>query len=321
MVWLNPTPLAACPGCARKLALLVPLLLFGCASGRYSRLPDPVPDPLKRDPLDKVVLQMDERRYAVQTLVAKVNIVLKDHTKKDAKEQALNGYYLGNEAGDMRLRVKYGEDTLVMDFSIHDGTVELWLPRKGRFYRGSRKELAEATGNELALFVHIGSVQELFFPRAWTEQATERRLKTEDGVDVVYVIERRGLIRRKVRRLELAPDQPVVQAIQVKDRQERLVGSVAYADWRFPGPRAGAPHNGKLSVPYPGHLTLTSADGRRSLQMDVEELNLNEDAPIRPDQFEIKLPKSEPGQEDQQAAVVKVLDLGAALRSGKALWE
>jgi hypothetical protein len=96
---------------------------------------------------------------------------------------------------------------------------------------------------------------------------------------------------------------------------------VAYADWRFPGPRAGAPNGAKLPAPYPGHLTLSSPDGRRSLQMEVEELSLNEDAPIRPEQFEIKLRKPEPDQENQRAPEVKVLDLGAALRSGKSLWE
>jgi hypothetical protein len=314
-------PLAARLGTTRKLALLLPLLLAGCASGRYSRLPDPVPEPFKRDPLDRVVMQMDERRNSVETLVAKVNIVLKDNTRKDAKEQSLNGYYLGNQNGDMRLRVKYGEDTLVLDLSIHENTVELWLPRKDRFYRGSRKEVAEATGNELALLAQIGSVQDLFFPRAWTEQATERRYKHEDGVEAVYVIERHGLIRRKVRRLEIADDQPVVRVIKVMDRQERPVGSVAYDDWRFPGPRAGGPPGAKLSAPYPGHLTLTSSDGRRSLHMEVEELSLNEDAPLRTEQFEIKLPKPDPETESPMTQGTKILDLGAVLRSGKSLWE
>jgi hypothetical protein len=302
---INPRP-APRPARLAPACLVAGLLLAsGCTVGRYTRLADPVPTPYDRAPLVKVLEHMDERRNAVDTLVAQVNVLLRDQTK--GKEQPLWGAYIGDRKGNLRLRIKL-EEKLLMDLAIYDDTVSLWLPRKDRFYQAPRKDVAAATGSELALLAQVGSVHELFFPRAWTPQAVERRVKLEDGQEVVKVIERPGFIRRAVRTLVIAPDQPVAQEVRVFDQRGRPIGTVKYADYRFPGPRAGEHGGATPGVPYPGQLTLVAPDGQRSLRMEVEELTSN--SPVLPKHFSIPLPEGQ-----------KVLDLGEALRGGKCPWD
>jgi hypothetical protein len=258
-----------------RLMLLVAIavLLNGCEIARYARLPDPRPEPYCRAPIVKVMEEMDARRNAVNTVVARLNIVLKDETT--GKEQTLWGAYLG----------------------------EL----KDKVYRGTRAEVGQTNGNELALLVQVGNVHDLFFPRAWTENAVERRVKVEKGMEVVSVLERPSYVRRKVRQLVISPEDPVAREMRVFDQNGDRIGSVVYTDYRFPGPRAGETAAPVASVPYPGRLTLVGAEGKRSLQMDIEEMNVN--TPVLPKHFEVAVPDSH-----------RVEDLGEALRSGKSPW-
>lgn len=280
------------------------LLLSGCEIARYARLPDPRPEPYCRASIAKVMEEMDDRRNSVNTVVARLNLVMKDVTT--GKQQALWGAYLGDKQGDMRLRVKY-QEKLLLDLSMHGEAVDLWLPLKNKYYRGTQADVGQTNGNELALLVQVGNVHDLFFPRAWTDEAVERRVKVEDGMEVVSVLERPSFVRRKVRQLVISPEDPVAQEMRVFDRKGQPIGSVVYNDYRFPGPRAGETEEPAAGVPYPGRLTLVGADHKRELQMDIEEINVN--TPVQPKHFDIAVPEG-----------VRVEDLGEALRSGKSPW-
>ena len=289
-----------------KLVALAVLLalLNGCAIARYARLPDPRPEPYCRAPIVKVMEEMDARRNSVNTVVARLNIVLKDEVK--GKEQALWGAYLGDRQGNMRMRVKYKE-RLLFDLAMHGEQVDLYLPLKHKLYRGTRAEVGHTSGNELALLVQVGNVHDLFFPRAWTDQAVERRVKVEKGMEVVSVLERPSFVRRRVRQLVISTEDPVANEMRVFDQKGHPIGSVVYCDYRFPGPRAGETTEPAAGVPYPGRLTLLGSEGKRSLQMDIEEMNVN--TPVLPKHFDVKAPDH-----------CRVEDLGEALRSGNSPW-
>lgn len=289
-----------------KLVLLtaILMLLSGCEIARYARLPDPRPEPYCRAPIVKVMEEMDARRNSVETVVARLNIVMRDETT--GKEQTLWGAYLGDQKGNMRMRVKY-QEKLLLDLAMHGEAVDLWLPLKHKFYRGTRDEVGQARGNELALLVQVGNVHDLFFPRAWTDQAVERRVKVEKGMEVVSVLERPSFVRRKVRQLVISPEDPVANEMRVFDGGGTPIGSVVYSDYRFPGPRAGETEAPTANVPYPGRLKLLGAEGNRSLQMDIEEMNVN--TPVLPKHFDVAVPEGS-----------RVESLGEALRSGKSPW-
>ncbi|MCW8130413.1 MAG: hypothetical protein KIS92_08700 [Planctomycetota bacterium] len=282
------------------------LLLSGCAADANRRLPDPTPIAYDRPSLVKVMEEMDERRYAVTSLVVRTNIILHDHVKD--KHVGLNGVYLGDKEGNLRLQIRYNE-TAIMDLAIHGEEVDLWLPRKNRFFRGTKKDLLAATECELSLLAHAGNMPDLFFPRAWTTEVanvdTQRRGGFEHGHEVVKVYERPGINWRCVRQVHISMEQPVADLVEVFSRAEKCVGRIKYEDYRFPGPTAGEL---KRTPPYPGRVTLIPADESRSLEMNVEELIPN--TPIDDEKFRIKPPED-----------VKVLNLGEQLGSGKSLWE
>lgn len=282
------------------------LLLAGCSADVNRRLPDPTPVAYDRPSLVKVMEEMDERRYAVETLVVRTNVILHDHVKK--KDVGLNGAYLGDKDGNVRLQIRYNEST-IMDLAIRGDTVQLLLPRKNRYFQGSKKDLLAASECELCLLAHVGNMPDLFFPRAWTIETanveTQRRGGFESGQEVVKVYERPGIKWRCVRAIHISMEQPVASQVDVFNRSEKSIGCIKYEDYRFPGPAAGEI---KRTPPYPGRVTLVTGDGNRSLEMNVEELIPN--TPIDSEKFEIKPPEG-----------MKVLNLGEQLGSGKSLWE
>jgi hypothetical protein len=259
------------------------------------------------DHLVQVVRELDDRRKGTQTVVARLKVVL--HTSAAAsaaardREVTLDGAYLGDAQGNMRLRLKHGE-TLIIDIAFHDETVELWLPRRERFFRGTRNEVLAQGDNDLTLLAVLGNAHDLFFPRAWTARAVERRLRVDKGREFVTVLEGEGSTCRRVKRLALSPTQPVVDQQEILGAAGRTIGCIQYADYQFPGPRAGE----STGVPYPGRLILTSKSEQRSLEMIVDELHIN--TPIPSNKFAVEPPEGQ-----------KVLPLGESLSSGKSLWE
>lgn len=255
------------------------------------------------DHLVQVVRDLDDRRKGTQTVVARLNVVLHATASGRDREVTLEGAYLGDAQGNMRLRLKHGE-TLVIDIAFHEETVELWLPLRERFFRGTRSEVLAQGDNDLTLLAVAGNAHDLFFPRAWTARAVERRLRVDKGREFVTVLEGEGTTCRRVKRLVLSPTQPVVDQQEILGAAGRTIGCIQYADYQFPGPRAGE----STGVPYPGRLILTSRNEQRSLEMIVNELHIN--TPIPSNKFAVELPEGQ-----------KVLPLSESLASGKSLWE
>lgn len=253
------------------------------------------------DRLVHVVRELDERRKDTQTVVARLTVVLHDVARD--REVTLNGAYLGDAQGNLRLRLKHGE-SLLIDLSFCGDEVGLWLPRRERFFRGTRMDVLAHGDNDLTLLALAGNAHDLFFPRAWTARAVERRLRVAQGREFITVLEGEGPACRRVRRLALSPSQPVVDQQEILGVAGRVLGCIQYADYRFPGPRAGE----STGLIYPGRLVLTPRNEQRSIEMLVEELHVN--TPIPATKFAVEVPAEQ-----------KILPLGVSLSSTRSLWE
>jgi outer membrane lipoprotein-sorting protein len=291
----------------RSLILLSALLvvLSGC------RMNEAVYNPVDgqrivymRPPLMKVVEELDERHLAADSVKARFNVTLHDNDKN--KEYQLTGAYLGDKDGNLRLQIKATTGQKIIDMSTHGDAMEVYLPRKNRYFKGNRSDLLNTSECELALLAHIGSARDLFFPRAWTRNAIERRVTYERGREVISVIEKPGLIRKRARRLTVAPETAAVECVEVYDKFGREVGTAAYTDYTMPG--ESQPEADALGLLYPGRIVLQSHNASHTLELEVDEITFNADIEDR--MFEVPVPEN-----------MKVQDLGQALKRSGSLWE
>ncbi len=288
---------------AAPALLLVSLaMLSGCRMNEAVYRQDGSRIIYMRPPLMRVVEELDERHQAVSSVAARMNVVLVDTEKN--KEFALLGVYLGDKNGNMRFRITAPGGQLVLDMGVHEEAVDVWLPRKNRFFQGKQTDLLN-NQSQLSLLAHCGCCRDLFFPCAWTDNATERRVTYNNGREIVNVIEKPSFIRRRSRRLTLAPETPTVESV---DRFGREVGTVRYGDYRFPEPEEQDAHAEGIGLTYPGKIILCSHDGIHRLEMSIEEVNINTEI----DSAKYTLPKPEH---------TKILDLGAALKREGNLWD
>jgi len=299
--------------CVRTLLSVWPclalLLLPGCWLNEAVYRADGSKIAYGRPRLEVVLEDLDKRREALQTVAARLNITLYDTDKN--KEAALVGAYLGDKDGNMRLRITAVTNQLVLDMGRHKDTVDVYLPRKGRYFQGRFQDLLD-NQSQLTLLAHVGNARDLFFPRAWTPRAVGRRVTLTNSRETVNVIEKPNIIRRRSRRLTLAPEEAVIEDMEVYDRFGREVGMVRYFDYRFPAAEdepilVGHPVK-EADPPYPGRIALCPHNSAYKLVMQVEELILN--ATITASKFEVPLPEN-----------TKVLDLGHALKKSGNLWE
>ncbi|HYG77298.1 MAG TPA: hypothetical protein VEK08_19995 [Planctomycetota bacterium] len=287
------------------LLLACLLLVSGCRMNEAVYRSDGSRIIYMRPPLMKVVEELDERHMAVNSVAARLNVTLIDTEKN--KEFSLLGVYIGDKDGNMRLRITATGGQLVLDMGTHGEDVDVWLPRKNRFFRGKETDLLN-NQCQLSILAHAGGCRDLFFPRAWTEAATERRVTYNNGREVISVIEKPSFIRRRSRRLTMAPETPTVEAVEVYDRFGRDVGSIRYGDYRFPDPDEQDARAEGVGLTYPGLITLCSHDGIHRLEMRVEEVQINSE--IDTAKFEVPRPEH-----------TKVLELGTALKRSGNLWE
>jgi hypothetical protein len=259
-----------------------------------------------RTALLKALEVMDARRCEVQTLLSSLNIVIIDN--QTGKKQGLEGVYFGDANGNFRMRINW-QDATIVDLAFQGEEVTLYLPKKERFYKGKKKDLVEAKACALSLLANAGNAHDLFFPRAWTPRAVGRRLAMEDGNEVIKVIEKNNPSgpkeeERLARKVFITKDSPSASMIEVFDCNKNAQGNIRYGTYKDL-PVEG---NSGVNLAYPATVTLTQADGARSLQMEIKELDLN--IPIKEEKFVINKPDD-----------LKVQDLGECLKSGKNPWE
>ncbi|GMV82420.1 MAG: hypothetical protein AMXMBFR7_36040 [Planctomycetota bacterium] len=276
------------------------LLLSGCALEPVG-LP-PVEAPAARTLRDPAaaVAETDARRQQVSTVTARLDVRL--HKLKEQRSFPLNGVYLGNADGSFRLRLKH-EELVVLDLAAAEGSMELWLPRKNRFYRGTTSQVQSVERSELALLAQIGSVHDLFFPRAWSERAVERRMNGSGADDWVSVYGRADGRRALLRRLVLLPQMAAFARQELYGPSGALLGQVLY-DGYAPQPLG----TGGAQVTAPGRVTIMGADRQIALELIATEYSFNAELPTS--RFRLAPPEG-----------VQTSDLGAALAQGIVPWQ
>jgi hypothetical protein len=311
------------------LAVAVMALLGGCRMNEAvyqgaTRIGQP------RSTLAGVLDELDDRHLQAETVGARLNLTLHDARKQT--DVALLGVYAGDKSGNMRLRITATTNNLVLDMGRHGDTIEVHLPRQGRYFRGPAADLCEHR-SDLALLANIGAATDLFYPRPWTPEATERTWLLDRGRETICVSSvassareaveplpvRSGLSSarqgRLLRRMAVAPEAAEITEVEVYHRSGARIGTVSYGDYCFPlreiepillycRPGAAAP----VSPPYPRRILLCPDSGNYTLQLATEELFYN--TPIQASRFEVPVPDG-----------VKVAELGAALKRTTNLWE
>ncbi len=281
------------------------LLLSGCKHTRTPFLAIPF-QPRNQAELTGVLKEMAGRRAAVLTVITRLDLVFYDHVKN--RKLGLNGFLFGGPEGNMRLRISNG-DAVVMDLAYCGPEVSLYLPKKERFYRGSRKEVLESSNNILALLAHVGTAADLFFPSLDTKLDAIGPARIEQGFDIVTAFKHEGGRRRAARWLYISRMEPVCSKLVVLDRTQQALGSVVYADYRFPAPLDASKPGTPPQPPYPRQVTLSTAENERALEMTVHEIILQE-APIPKAKFELQPPAEMP-----------IRSLSEQLKSSKGLWD
>ncbi len=244
--------------------------------------------------------ELDKRQGLVNTLAARLSVTL--HDLKSGKEHALKGAYIGDKQGNLRLRITASSGHLVLDLSIQNTKVSIWLPRQERYYEGDRAELLSSQ-SQLALIAQIGQATDLFFPRAWSTGATKRDTRIENGREIISVFEKQN----RARQLTVEPENDVVEKMDVFDLQGRDAGTILYRNYNLPWQKTNAAVKAPDTV-FPRRVTLRAPDGLHELDLDVDELILN--TPIAQSKYVVPIPE---GQEK--------LDMGKALQERPNLWD
>ncbi len=292
------------PSAVLSIAAVFAILVSGCSATRDLGLLKAGAVNAKRAPAGAVMKALDARREKMKTMVARMNVVVTDEAKD--KEIGLTGAYLGDHKGNYRLRIKQ-ETRIVLDVAFHDGDVDLWLPGKNRFYRGKRDQIEAGSSPELRVLNRIGNAPDLFFPVCWAPKADERYVEKDRGSEYVIVNRREGKMLKPVRRFTLNDLLPVCSYQELFSSDVKLLGTVTYSQYLFPGPFAGEETDRPRGVPYPAQVTIGVPDSKIKLSLEIEELLLN--TPIHISRLYIAAPED-----------IKVRDLSEALTENGSLF-
>ena len=279
------------------------VLLPGCALESVIRRNVPVPLADGPARVVQVIEDLDERRRTFESVSASLHAVL----EYKGRAYDMQGAYLGDKAGNLRLRLTY-RDAVFVDIAFMDEQVDLYLPRKKARYRGTRADVLGGSNHALYLLAAAGSVQNLFYPHAWSPQAVERRFRTENGLSLVSVFERPGVSPRCAFRLALSPHASVTEWAEFFQHDENSVGSVRY-DQYSASAILGQSGTTEHAVPaYPRRIKLVTASGETALCMAVQTISFNQD--LAPAKFVL-----------DSNSDVPILELSSMTAQGVSLWE
>src|ERR1043165_488884 len=113
---------------------------------------------LPSDAINDCTCTLTARRDAVNSVVARLRLTLHNRIKKQA--YVLNGSYLCDAAGNLRLRITAESGQLVLDLGARCERIDMCIPDKGLFVSGLRADLSNAPQSQLALQIGRASCRE-----------------------------------------------------------------------------------------------------------------------------------------------------------------
>lgn len=255
--------------------------------------------------LRQIIGEIDRRRLPLRSLSAQMKVRL---TRQNGESNNLDASYIGDDQGNLRLRLTGPFGILALDLALHNGRISCWMPLQKRAVSGSRAEILADGTSELALLVSIGNASDMFFPRPWIDGAMLRRanLSGEQLVIRAFDIGEKNCLANYI----INPAQRAVSSQQIFNRSGRALGLAEYPEFcavstlldsKSPATQFDA------AQLFPRKIRFADAGGRLSLDIVVEKIALNPQ--LAEKSFALKLPSD-----------LVVSDIGEMLAAGKELF-
>lgn len=249
----------------------------------------------------QMIQTLDRSAYFVNTVSARMNVTIK---RGSSKAMTLDGVYVGDANGNLRLRLTGLFGILAMDVTVKDGTMTCWMPTKKLLVQASREELLNDAHSELAVLAAVGQARELFFPRPWADGATQRRLYASDNDMRIGVFGGSGG-RSCLRDYSIDPVENAVRSLDVLTERGETIGRIDYAQYQAltkldNGDEKNSEWRSAFKVPR--SLKLADGEGRMTLECSLEGLRVNE--PLKSNAFDMDLPKGVTPQKAQALEAV-----------------
>jgi hypothetical protein len=241
-----------------------------------------------------LVKALDRSSYFVKTVTARMNVTIR---QGNGKATTLDGVYVGDDRGNLRLRLTGLFGILAMDVAVRDGTLTCWMPTHKLLVQATREELLSDAHSELALLAAAGQARDLFFPRPWTAEASQRRLYVDDvsaRVGVFGGTEGTACLRQ----YELDLLAATIQNMEAFSRAGEPLGRLEFSAY---APLSKLDKDEKSewrnAFQVPKKIRIADAQNRLSLECEVESLKVN--AVLKENAFTLELPKNVEPQHPQ----------------------
>lgn len=249
----------------------------------------------------QMIQTLDRSAFFVNTVSARMNVTIK---RGGTKAMSLDGVYVGDANGNLRLRLTGLFGILAMDVTVKDGTMTCWMPTKKLLVQASREELMNDAHSELAVLAAVGQARELFFPRPWADGATQRRLYAND-TDMRIGVFGGSSGRSCLRDYSIDPVENAVRSLDVLTERGESIGHIDYAQYQALTKLDNSDEKNsewRSAFKVPRSLKLADGAGRLTLECSLEGLRVNET--LKANAFDMELPKGVTPQKAQALEAV-----------------
>ena len=253
--------------------------------------------------------EIDRRTVLIHSVGARLKVKV---TNDRGKTMNLDASYVGDAAGNFRLRLTGIFGILGLDMAMADGRLVCYLPTRKTAFEVPEQEMLNCASCELGLISELGRARELFSPRAWSAHADARKISDDEHGLSINVLHITPASTQCVRHITVDPIQKNIASEDVFRPSGDFLGRAEYTRFvpyqNLMDDHKSNPPDYLLETPVPQNVRLTSGNGKLTLEFEVESLRLNE--PLNPRALEIDIPSK-----------IHVATLNEALASGQGLFE
>lgn len=267
------------------LLFILPLQAAPAAESATAGQSNTAAPPSVSPSLRQIVDEIDCRRLPLRTFSAHMKVKL----KRNGENHNLDASYVGDDRGNVRLRLTGPFGILALDLSQHNGRIECWMPLQKLAISGSRSEIMNDGTSELGLLAAVGNAMDMFFPRPWIDGTAVRRGKTDGAQVVIRAFDESQKICLAAYLID--PASKTISAQSIFNRAGEPMGSVSYGEYcnisSFSNAKQPLQHFDSTQL-VPRQIFLSDVNGKFALNIEMESIAIN--TPIVDKQFILKLP-------------------------------